>query len=72
MELVPADRYPETPLYLLGTAGLRLVPEAEQKNLTSYLYEVLSTKYPFHLPQDSITIISGKMEGVCGCAFGCM
>ncbi|KAL5471525.1 hypothetical protein EMCRGX_G029648 [Ephydatia muelleri] len=64
MELVPADRYPETPLYLLGTAGLRLVPEAEQKNLTSYLYEVLSTMYPFHLPQDSISIISGKMEGV--------
>ena len=65
MELIPAAKYQETPLYLLGTAGLRLVSEVEQRKLTSYLYEVLSTKHPFHLPQDSIGIISGKMEGVC-------
>lgn len=64
MELIPPEKYPETPLYLLGTAGLRLLPEADQKRLTIYLYETLSTSYPFHLPQDSIGIISGKTEGV--------
>ena len=72
MELIPAAKYQETPLYLLGTAGLRLVSDAEQRKLTSYLYEVLSTKHPFHLPQDSIGIISGKMEGVCVGGGGCV
>ena len=78
MELVPPDKYLETPLYILGTAGLRLVPELEQKRLTSYLYDALSAEYPFHLPQDSISVISGKMEGrymcmcVCVCVRACL
>ena len=60
---IPSDKYTQTILYVLGTAGLRLLPKTDQDRIVSHLYLVLPLEYPFHLPKDGVQVIPGKLEG---------
>ena len=60
---IPHSKHSETSLYILCTAGMRLLPSEEQERITSLLYRTIPATYPFHLPQDGIEVIPGKLEG---------
>ena len=60
---IPASQHSRTVLYILGTAGMRLLPKEEQGTIVEVLYERVSQEYPFYLPKDGVQVISGKMEG---------
>ncbi|BGP06561.1 Golgi apyrase [Rhodotorula toruloides] len=65
--VIPADKLPSTPIYLLATAGMRLLPPEQQSAVLSSTCDYLRT-FPFHLPDcgEQIRIISGEEEGLYG------
>ncbi|GAA6034814.1 hypothetical protein JCM8097_009312 [Rhodosporidiobolus ruineniae] len=65
--VIPADQLPHTPIYLLATAGMRLLPSEQQSAVLSATCDFLRS-YPFQLPDcaEHIRIISGEEEGLYG------
>ncbi|BGP14313.1 hypothetical protein JCM10213_004440 [Rhodosporidiobolus nylandii] len=65
--VIPAEQLPSTPIYLLATAGMRLLPTQQQTDVLSAACTYLRT-YPFQLPDcdDQVRIISGEEEGLYG------
>ncbi|GAA6000515.1 hypothetical protein JCM10207_008047 [Rhodosporidiobolus poonsookiae] len=65
--VIPADQLSQTPIYLLATAGMRLLPSQQQSDVLSAACSYLRT-YPFQLPDcdDQVRIISGEEEGLYG------
>lgn len=61
---LPPAKLHQTSLLVLGTAGMRLLDEEEREMIVGTLQQRISEEYPFHLPQDGVEVISGKMEGV--------
>ena len=52
-----------TPLYILGTAGMRLLDKELQATIMNHLQKRAAEQYPFYLPTDSVEVLSGQMEG---------
>ncbi|GAA5998686.1 apyrase [Rhodotorula paludigena] len=65
--IIPAEELPSTPIYLLATAGMRLLPHDKQVAVLSATCSYLRT-FPFQLPDcdDQVRIISGEEEGLYG------
>ncbi|XP_064382622.1 ectonucleoside triphosphate diphosphohydrolase 7-like [Halichondria panicea] len=61
---IPSVKHPHTVLYVLGTAGMRLLSLGHQERIMDYIAAAVSREYPFHLSKDGIQVISGKLEGV--------
>lgn len=61
---IPEPRWTQTSLYVLCTAGMRLLEEEDQATIVRHLSARVAEDYPFHIPQDAIQVISGQMEGV--------
>ena len=59
-------------LYVLGTAGMRLLSDEDQRVMVAHLTMALTEEYPFHLPQDGVQVISGQLEGACVCVCVCV
>ncbi|EPS43321.1 hypothetical protein H072_2696 [Dactylellina haptotyla CBS 200.50] len=66
--IIPADQIPETPLFLLATAGVRLLPTWERKTLLTEIcnYSIQNTN--FLLPDCNLHVqaITGETEGLYG------
>uniref|UniRef100_A0AAQ6IBB0 nucleoside diphosphate phosphatase n=1 Tax=Anabas testudineus TaxID=64144 RepID=A0AAQ6IBB0_ANATE len=60
---VPEDSWRRTPVILKATAGLRLLPEDKANALLKEVREVFDES-PFFVPNNSVTIMNGKNEGV--------
>ena len=60
---IPEDQHCVTPLYILGTAGMRLLSKEQQIAVMSHIQQRTAEQYPFYLPSDSVEVLSGKMEG---------
>ncbi|GAA5915520.1 apyrase [Sporobolomyces salmoneus] len=65
--VIPADQLPSTPIYLLATAGMRLLPPNQQAAVLSSACSYMQS-FPFHLPScsEQVRIISGEEEGLYG------
>ncbi|GAA6024005.1 hypothetical protein JCM11491_002878 [Sporobolomyces phaffii] len=65
--VIPADQLSSTPIYLLATAGMRLLPPAQQAAVLSSACSYMQS-FSFHLPScaDQVRIISGEEEGLYG------
>ncbi|GAA5976686.1 hypothetical protein JCM11641_005661 [Rhodosporidiobolus odoratus] len=65
--VIPSEQLSSTPIYLLATAGMRLLPQSQQEKVLTAACSYLRT-YPFHLPDcsDQVRIISGEEEGLYG------
>ena len=65
---IPAEKIPETPIFLLATAGVRFLPEPEQKALLASICSWLQKETRFDLPdcRQHIQVISGETEGLYG------
>lgn len=67
-EVVPKESYDSTPIFLMATAGMRLLPDEERKTLLSTTCNYIRENTLFFVSDcDShVRIISGELEGVYG------
>ncbi|EQB54208.1 GDA1/CD39 family protein [Colletotrichum gloeosporioides Cg-14] len=65
---VPDKKVPDTPVYLMATAGMRLLPEHQQRALLRNMCAYLQANTMFSLPDcnTNIQVISGETEGLYG------
>lgn len=61
---VPKNKHKETPLYILCTAGMRLLPESQQAAILEDLVTDVPLEFDFLFSQSHAEVISGKQEGV--------
>lgn len=68
MEIVPEKQVADTPIFLMATAGMRLLPEIQQKALLSEICTYARKTTSFALPDCDlhIQIIPGETEGLYG------
>jgi len=65
---IPPKKVPDTPVFLMATAGMRLLPQAQQVAILDEICAYLQENTGFLLPDcDShIQVISGETEGIYG------
>ncbi|NXB69265.1 ENTP4 diphosphohydrolase, partial [Donacobius atricapilla] len=63
-EHVPRSKHKETPLYILCTAGMRILPESQQKAILEDLLTDIPVHFDFLFSESHAEVISGKQEGV--------
>ncbi|XP_069545579.1 ectonucleoside triphosphate diphosphohydrolase 7-like [Brachyistius frenatus] len=61
---VPKNKHKETPLYILCTAGMRLLPESQQAAILEDLVTDVPVDFDFLFSRSHAEVISGKQEGV--------
>ncbi|XP_040419645.1 LOW QUALITY PROTEIN: ectonucleoside triphosphate diphosphohydrolase 7 [Cygnus olor] len=61
---VPAPKHKETPLYVLCTAGMRLLPQRQQAAILDDLVRNIPLEFDFLFSKSHAEVISGKQEGV--------
>lgn len=61
---VPRAKHKETPLYILCTAGMRILPESQQKAILEDLLTDIPLHFDFLFSDSHAEVISGKQEGV--------
>ncbi|XP_040893221.1 ectonucleoside triphosphate diphosphohydrolase 7-like [Toxotes jaculatrix] len=61
---VPKNKHKETPLYILCTAGMRLLPESQQAAILEDLVTDIPLQFDFLFSSSHAEVISGKQEGV--------
>ncbi|KAK2880062.1 hypothetical protein FQN49_000610 [Arthroderma sp. PD_2] len=66
--IIPKGAVEDTPIFLLATAGMRLLPENEQKQILQNVCSYISDNSDFLLPDCDahIKVIDGKTEGLYG------
>lgn len=65
---IPKESQPSTPVFLLATAGMRLLSESDQQDILKTACHELQSKTSFYLPECSshVSIIDGETEGLYG------
>ncbi|XGW21727.1 hypothetical protein V3C99_004584 [Haemonchus contortus] len=63
-QFIPHDKLPYTPVFLLATAGMRLVPEKQQAAILADLHTKLPLMTPMQIMKEHIKVIEGKWEGI--------
>ncbi|KAJ9117282.1 hypothetical protein QFC20_000428 [Naganishia adeliensis] len=74
LQQIPPSQHATTPIYLLATAGMRLLPAQHQQDILEATCNSLRNDYPFRLDTkneqgpcgESVRIISGEEEGMWG------
>ena len=68
LDVIPADQVEDTPIFLMATAGMRLLPQNQQAALTSEICSYLQRNTRFSLPDCDlhIQVIKGETEGLYG------
>ncbi|CAL8295445.1 ectonucleoside triphosphate diphosphohydrolase 4 isoform X1 [Gadus morhua] len=61
---IPKNKHQETPLYILCTAGMRLLPESQQEAILEDLRTDIPVHFNFLFSDSHVEVISGKQEGV--------
>ncbi|XP_031160957.1 ectonucleoside triphosphate diphosphohydrolase 4 isoform X1 [Sander lucioperca] len=61
---IPKNKHQETPLYILCTAGMRILPESQQEALLEDLRTDIPVNFNFLFSDSHVEVISGKQEGV--------
>ncbi|XP_041956624.1 ectonucleoside triphosphate diphosphohydrolase 4 isoform X1 [Alosa sapidissima] len=61
---IPKFKHQETPLYILCTAGMRLLPESQQEAILEDLRTDIPVHFNFLFSDSHVEVISGKQEGV--------
>jgi len=68
LEVIPEDKIADTPIFLMATAGMRLLPQVQQTALVREICSYLQQNTQFSLPDCSlhIQVIKGETEGLYG------
>jgi golgi apyrase len=56
LEYVPSSLVSETPIFLLATAGMRLLPQHQQENILNTVCKYVQSKTSFLLPDCSLAV----------------
>ena len=65
---VPKSKHKETPLYILATAGMRMLSKQKQDLILDDLRTNIPLRYNFHFTKSHAEVITGKQEGTtCQC-----
>lgn len=63
---IPLGKHKETPLYILCTAGMRLLPEEKRNNIMNVVASNIQQNFDFFFQSSHLEVIDGRMEGVYG------
>ncbi|KAK3991400.1 nucleoside phosphatase family-domain-containing protein [Cladorrhinum sp. PSN332] len=68
LQFIPHDKVKDTPVFLMATAGMRLLPQVQQSALTHEICSYLRRNTDFSLPDCDlhIQVIKGETEGLYG------
>ncbi|WPH04410.1 Hypothetical protein R9X50_00730100 [Acrodontium crateriforme] len=68
LDIVPEDEVEQTPIFLLATAGMRLLPEYQQKDVLANVCAYFQQNTHFELPDCGlhVQVIPGETEGLYG------
>lgn len=68
LDVVPKHQIPETPIFLLATAGMRLLPEGQRAKVLENTCKYFQRNTGFQLPDCDlhVQVISGETEGLYG------
>lgn len=68
LDHIPKAAVPNTPIFLLATAGMRLLPDQQRQNVLASICSYLKTETDFFLPDCDlhIQVIPGETEGLYG------
>ena len=68
LKYVPKEEVPNTPFFLLATAGMRLLHDNQRSNLLSEICTYVSETTQFQLPDCDlhVQVIPGETEGLYG------
>jgi len=61
---IPSSKWSETPLYILATAGMRLLEKSRQEEIIRRLREGVHGRFKFLFPEGNLEVITGKQEGI--------
>ncbi|XP_028391005.1 ectonucleoside triphosphate diphosphohydrolase 4-like [Dendronephthya gigantea] len=61
---IPKSKHSETPLYILATAGMRLLPKKKQNAIINNLVTDIPLHFDFLFSSTQIEVITGKQEGI--------
>ncbi|EEH40273.2 nucleoside-triphosphatase ntp-1 [Paracoccidioides lutzii Pb01] len=67
-EVIPEEDVPDTPIFLLATAGMRLLPKAQQKSILNNVCTYIRQTTDFLIPDcnQHVQVIEGVTEGLYG------
>jgi Golgi apyrase len=68
LDVIPKDRHADTPVFLMATAGMRLLPPGQQRAVTDEVCSYFRENTQFSLPDCGmhIQVIPGATEGLYG------
>lgn len=68
LDVIPSDKVQDTPIFLMATAGMRLLPQVQQTALTNEICSYLRQNTRFSLPDCElhVQVIKGETEGLYG------
>ncbi|ORY33095.1 nucleoside phosphatase family-domain-containing protein [Naematelia encephala] len=74
LQQIPPSQHSSTPIYLLATAGMRLLPDSTRQQTLQAACDMIRNEYPFMVEGpssagpcgDSVRVISGEEEGMWG------
>lgn len=61
---IPKEKHKETPLYILATAGMRMISKEAQEAILKDLLKDVTKDFDFLVADNHFEVISGKLEGV--------
>lgn len=63
-EHIPKEKHKSSPLYILATAGMRLLPKTDQDLILDNLRKNILKSFSFLFTPGNVQVISGKEEGI--------
>lgn len=63
-EHIPSEKHKETPLFILATAGMRLLPKETQEAILNNLRINIPLHFSFLFSSNHVQVITGKEEGI--------
>ncbi|KAG5418839.1 YND1 [Candida metapsilosis] len=66
--IIPSEKHPETPVFVLSTAGMRLLPKKTRKSILAETCSSIRRNTKFYLPdcENFVQTIDGSTEGIYG------
>jgi len=61
---IPVDQHNETPLFILATAGMRLIETDQREAIMRNVRQGIQSHFQFQFPDSNLEIISGTQEGI--------